>query len=755
MARTTETSIQATGLSRPDTGAASFVRQAPVDTSGIVGSNISAQALGMQAAGIQTNAQAINSLAQVIPNIVNAGLEIHKQHAISELQEAHNVEIDNFLNSQKNPDVAKVAQENVATGDLAAKSLFSRMQQGTATVQQMENVNAEFAQDTKALTKAVQQGVMQPSELRMRLLKITREHINRNPGLSNELINHAEKVLALSGISSLRDTKQKLDDSAAKAFEKQKDFLIKDAQNNKVPFDLLNLNTPNDLAVLQDDLNKKKRSMAAFSNFEQDEKIRTIGNSRDADTFMRKMGPDLMRGGVDSFHIDASELLKQNAQNPEQIPLLLGNLAQEYIGRATEQIGGVVNLASPEARLTYDRYVESINNAVARISKSAKGEDLIASLDNQVKTDSLLNEKALRSDINIEALNLAAKHPGLLDKWILRDDATMDRVIRTTSALLFDSPNDPSVLRSMKSKTSRNPGMNDAVAISQGFLEAGDVDSFRKSLRIYNDATKSGQMTQAEVYDFMDNFVDTFSQRHMGDIARKSADKSDVIQMSELAGQYLTFVGNAINSKSQGQNVQAKEIEGVGVTYKAPGNPELERQLNHLYANKVNKMIKVFTNIGGLSHGEAWNLIKTNYGSQIGLSSETPGKRGQNENNPLNLKVPGENKFQAFPTKEAGIKASFSQLLKYNDGSSANVDRPLTTPLEMLRVWNNAAEKGSATDKQYASNVARFSGLDLSQDISPQDTDSWVDLLYGMAIAEGAKNVTRKDIRQSISGGGA
>lgn len=160
-------------------------------------------------------------------------------------------------------------------------------------------------------------------------------------------------------------------------------------------------------------------------------------------------------------------------------------------------------------------------------------------------------------------------------------------------------------------------------------------------------------------------------------------------------------------------------------------------------------------------------MIRNNHGEALGLPptegpspsrGETIGGRGQNPNNPGNIKVPGENKFQDFGSPGAGVKAIKSQLLKYHSGESkaAGVGNRLITPEQMMGVYHSAAEKGSVSQEQYLNNISKFSGLsrdELSQPIDVNDSDTWNDLIYGIVKSESKNTLTRRDIRNALTGG--
>ena len=56
-----------------------------------------------------------------------------------------------------------------------------------------------------------------------------------------------------------------------------------------------------------------------------------------------------------------------------------------------------------------------------------------------------------------------------------------------------------------------------------------------------------------------------------------------------------------------------------------------------------------------------------------------------------------------------------------------------------------------SNDNVYLNNVKAYSGLSDEELRSPvSNKDTWVDLIYGMARAEGNKKLTRNEIRNAI-----
>lgn len=612
-----------TGLSAPNLGAASFVRQGVVDKSGLLEGQGQAAALGVTATAKRTEAVALENLSRVIPGIVDTGLEIHKGVALANLQQEQNQEIDAFLQARKDPNLARTSAENAASLDLASHSLWDKLGKGEATIGDLDANLEAFDKETQALQAANQQGIVQPSELQTRLLAITRKHINANPGLSNELLNHAEKILALSGVSSLRDTKQKLDDSADKAFKEAKDFLKKEASKHTVDFDLFRLDEPGYLEDLQDRVNQRKRDKMAFSNITEDEQVRNIKTTQQADDFWRTRGAQLQRGALASFNSDASQILQASGDNPDVAIQQIKDLRDQYIVESQENLGKLVSLSSGDGKFHFDNFKDMLDGVVTRLEGSATGADRLKVLTTQHNTAEKLQEMQLQGVVNVPALKIISSSP-VLFSWVERNPHLQDKMIHGLTSIMTGDSRSPLIPELMKS-SSHTPGVKDAVKMSSDLLASGRSEEFMKSVKVFKDVSQSGQMSNDDMFHFMDSFMDSFSQRFVGEQARKAGTSEAITDVFAMAGQYTEYMGTALQHKTQGKDVRAIEVPGVGIRYSVKGDPKLESELNEKYAKRVNMMVKTFANIGGWTNDQAWQQIKGAYSELLKVDGSGAG----------------------------------------------------------------------------------------------------------------------------------
>lgn len=616
-----------TGLSKPNLGASSFVRQGVVDKSGLLLGQGQAAALGVTATAKRTEAVAIENLSKVIPSIVETGLEIHKGHALAALQEEQNKEIDDFLAMRQNPELAKTSAENAASLDLASHSLWDKLGQGKATIGDLDANLEAFDKETQALRFANQQGVIQPSELQTRLLAITRKHINNNPGLSNELLTHAEKILSLSGVGSLRDTKMKLDNAASKAFEQQKTFVLKEASKHNVEVDVFRLEEPDYLMEVQEATNRRKRDIAAFKNITEDDQLNNIQNTQQANEYIKKNGAKLVRGALSTFHMDASEILQQNRDNPDEAVRQLQDLRNTIKDSIIEEIGSKIPLSSGEGKFHFDMAMQGIDSTIEKIKGDVSGKDKLEILTTQHNITEKLQQMAVQDKVNLPAWDAASRNPHI-SALLNRNPELIDPMARALTALISGNVSSPRVADVMKSR-SLDSGRIDGVSLAKAQLDGGDSDGFMKSIKMFKDISKSGQMTSEDTFNFMDSFTDSFSQPAVGQQIRNTGSNEAITDLFSMGGQYLEYIGRAYDSKTQGKDVQTIEVPGVGIRYTVKGDAKLESELNDKYARRINRMIKTFANVGGWTHDQAFGQIKEAYVDVLNLGGLSKSGAGE------------------------------------------------------------------------------------------------------------------------------
>lgn len=759
---------------RPDPRFALYERQGVLDKTG-VGAEMNKQ-LDYQIGG-----EAAKAAGKV-------ATDIYTGYHIAQLEkDIQNEAINPFLNgidpefqAQNNRDIAET-QGQLSGLRGQKEGIFKTMFESDINpIPELQANESSTIKESQKLQSALKQGRMTQAEFEIRLRKVTREAINRNPGLQDQLIRHAQLVESMSGIRYIADPKAQLDKAESKQEAERVKLFISQAKSVGIYIDPAQVNDPNYQTLMGTQIQQAHQDM-----FNSKEVARMNKDGEIADTLTsaqrERLVPSVIRGRIHDFVNEAAGLAGEALSNNTAAKTdLLTNLKvkrETLINALNDDLakqGIKPNLRNEHVNF----YSGSIDRIVKAIEEDVSGEKMSKILDNQRNAMLSTQKINVLKHHDVAALELVSKLPtnSAFTSFLLNNQEVGEGIQRSFSNVLKGYLNEDS----LKTLYERNivPGKSDAAFLTGMAFQTGNSDAASQIIKTAKQLT----------VDFADkNFGSDVEKkvssqwdiiREIGKLKNVDNIKLDAEAMSSfttMGRDFLDYAGTRFSREVS--KLEEDPMVDIITKFGKDGRMTIEAidpnrtvspskiaELNQKYANAFNDAIQSFAVINNDNWAGSSTEILNRYADkwqikdpgnpllEIAKQKKLTGSRGQNPNNPLNLKVPGENKFQNFQDKSEGLRASYSQLLKYHDGSSANTDRPLQTPLEMLRLWNNQAESGSATDRQYAQNVARYSGLDLSQTIDKGDVDSWTDLLYGMAIAEGSKGVTRKEIRQAIKG---
>jgi hypothetical protein len=727
----------------------------------------------------QMNYQIGSSAVQAAGEVITAG---YKGYNIAQLEKQINDEavkpflqgIDPEFQSQRDKTVAE-SQGMLSGYSKQKEGIFQNMMDNDVDpIQSLSEMEPGVQKESQKLKAALGQGRMTQAEFELRLRKVTREAINRNPGLTQELLAHAQLVEHQSGIRQIKDPAQALDKAEAKQAEARNKLFISQAKAVGVYIDPNRMDDPNYQALMAPQVQQAHQDI---SNYNETKRMKADGEIAENYTGKQRarLAPSVVRGAyhtaIDNFTQVAGEATSGNEAAKKDAVLnmkLYRNQAVLDLGEELHNQG----LLPGDVDRHVKSFTDMLDYTIDNVSQDVSGELLSKTLGNtrSILTSTQENNVLRNHDVAAWKLtSLIGTNPEFVA--FLRNNPEIAKQTQANYSNVLTGILNQGSLDTLYERN-LNPNMSDAAWLTSQALKSGNNEAAGKIIDTAKQLTVDfadknfGANVQQKVASQWDIIREIGKLKDTENVSLSTPDKAS---FTALTGDFLNYAGTRFNREitklEEDPNINVitrfgKDGRMVIEAHGAP--PGVERELNVKYANAFNDAVQAFAAVHKDSWASSSQSIINNYAQQwqfndpgnplIDLVKEkkTLGPRGQNENNPLNLKSPGENKFQSFQNKSEGIKASYSQLLKYHDGSSANTDRPLESPQEMLRLWNNQAEKGSATDKQYAANVAKYSGLDVTKPIDRNDTDSWVDLIYGMSIAEGSKGLTRKEIRLAL-----
>ena len=215
----------ATTPSRPDPRFALHERQGVLDKTGI-GDELTNQM------NYQLGSAAVTTAAKLTKDIYTgvqiAGLEkdINEQ-AVNPFLRG----LDPEFQAENNKNIAQ-SQANLKGMNTQNEGIFAQFgtRPGAEVVNDLNASESGIVKEGQKLKSALSQGRMTQQEFELRLRKVTREAINRNPGLTKQLLAHAQLVEQQSGIRLIEDPKVQLDKAQAKQDAEETKLFIAQAK---------------------------------------------------------------------------------------------------------------------------------------------------------------------------------------------------------------------------------------------------------------------------------------------------------------------------------------------------------------------------------------------------------------------------------------------------------------------------------------------------------------------------------------------
>ena len=718
----------------------------------------------------------------ITEKVVNPFIERLGQTELSGAEQAQAIATHDLERSAYNQQKQSIFQNFMDTGEMSQASLEESITANAASVKKSSD----------KLQAALKQGQMSQQEFELRLNSTIREAINKNPGMAQELMAHGQRVAAASGIRIIPDLKNAVDKEAAMLERKKLDFKLAQHKEVKTHIDIDEyLQNPEYASIKDAETAEKYRGLEYNNQLEQRVKngeLMTKEEGLAARPLMASSTTAKFLEFSSQAHALAAQAKTGSIQEKADIALQLTAYAETLIALHRDNL-----IKNNLPRGDVNDHINNLNRATKNIIDTIKndvsGKPIAELLNTQISSQNAAIKLQLDEQFGVEGLKYLSSiaSPSIKDAWdrLDRSGTRKDKVLRGLIEL-GSGYNSGAALDAVISRD-MSPNATNAVTALKGTMEAKDYENAEKiiqGIELHTVKLKDSNFTAENIdkkLEAQESFISEMGKpEYKGKLNFGTTVQTNA---TNIIRDYLVDAGTVFrremdkwNNEPHSKNYSVKlstklvngqlKVIGEGVDVRGIYNRQTGQQIADKIEASVgtafNRGVKAMANL----HDTNWErgsqqlldaidqdwYLPEGEGSLSSVGGVKVGKRGQNENNPLNLKEPGQDRFQQFGTKEDGIKASYNQLLRYYEGNSKNVSGPTTVPADMLKIWNNASEKGSASDTQYANNVASFSGLDLTQPIAKGDTGSWVDLIYGMAKAEGAKSITRNEIRKAIGG---
>jgi|SRR5687768_6896941 len=719
---------EVTGMSAPNVSHASFATQGVVDRSEGIGAQ--AIAIGAQGAGIAAGAA------------IKLGQEVKEGFALADLEKAQESEIDAYMESKKNPQIIADATIDAATLERTSQSLWSKLGDG-ASIEDVNAIETQYRDRMTTLRKASDQGVMTPDEFAQRTLAVTREAINRNPHMYNEILAHSKKVLGLSGIESLVDAEKQAGLSAEKQFQKRIESAMQISKENNIPhrytstgeFDLAFAEEQN--AIVQ----KEKFGAEAVARLTE---YQNNSEKLQAAEFIR--GPNgihAINGLVNQYNDILIGVLR-NPEDKTDVMTLARQMADGLKRSLAERAGPLMHITGVKDQLDYAS--KQVDANLTTLEKFATKEDQVKFLENQSNMIRNLDYQRVSKMVSPEALKimtqLLSTHgaPRLIES----NPKMMANIQDTLGNLLSGVSNGLGTDYTIRDGRGRNL-VSGAVDLLAGNAAQGDPSSsslLSQTIETIWADTKSPKFSETgDKFQFYDSFVKAIGNQNnkegfkgLSDVARGKASENLEEYMQLTLGGFKKDLA-AVSGKGTEVKMSVLPDGRLNIQTSNPTDTDL---LLKKYGIRINEGLRAFSNLSGVDTKKAAEILYPQYDvlKDIVAPKETQAEGKPNATNPLNLTIPGKvGKFQSFDNVEEGIRAASTQLDRYFTGKTTG--KALKTVSDIAGLWNNENEKGSASKKDYVATIVKHSGLDPDTTLDLTNPSVKADLIYGMAKAEG------------------
>ncbi len=572
----------------------------------------------------------------LVKTAVSEGLRRDTQDAIDEY-------IDNINVEQHAVDAT--AYNNMSD------SLWAGFGKGDSS-RRVADISAVEANHQKSLGKvkrAYQQGAITSlAELESRVLKITREAVNRTPGLSQEIMQHTQTMLHLSGVRGMQNPMIKQQEQAAKQQDYLNKQMISYAKSNHIPVDFQNP----DYGQLNKDINQHMQDHAVAQQHKEAVAAGEKLEKHQMKDYFTQVFPSLSRATYDDVNTAAIEEFSNEGEYSSQL-VRFKNRAEAIKHDLTMQMTQANAFADPQGVKLHKMSVDAIDNVISNVEKFKSGDEAAKYINNATNMQKDIELSNVMKRVNITAVNVAN---ALDPNAAMRGKKLFAPMVENTMRDLLGMSMDPSVFDGYNIKD----GVNDAAAVTGGMILANQPEDVTKAMSNIANAAKEDPSMSNKVVKLTETFRELGNSRYKGKILNpdyafdssflKGAEvyldgvgrmlKVSVDEANSSLGfsnssvrsalPYLSILGSRLEkplgvAASQEVRPVGKILKNGFLDYSVENDTpagKYQVQYKKDIADRVNDVIKTYMNVMGVSSKEASDLVISKYGHMLGVPQE-------------------------------------------------------------------------------------------------------------------------------------
>lgn len=593
-----------TGMSAPDLGAASFSTQ-----------------------GVARNSQSVmaGAMAGAIPKLsedINFGMkyarEFNNGRALASMEQEHEDNIQAFADSRQTGDLAVEA----SSLNEASNALWSRLGDGSS-VEDINTVDSKYKSTIERLQRAHKQGVMSAEEFANNTLAITKKAINQNPYLYNELTQHAQKVLGMSGVDGFIKAEQ----NAQAAQEKVHQNRVDDARamaktlNISPSYDTQgNL----DLGRLEAEIKVRNDNAFAATTLTQATQAKTAAEKAAATSFIKTHGISAAVGLVDNLEGQVLEIQRGDGNQSDKLYTIRNAYARS---KAEIDAKAGPYMADPLVKQNVEAAHKIIDASLANLESFSNLGDQEKYYANKRSIAASKDTLQLYQHGSPAAVEMLSKVLTNLGPKILQDNPETFTALNMT--LLNTAQG---VVGGLGTSYGLSDGRGDnLMAKSMGLIAqdkgAGSSEVLGNMIgTVWGDANSGkGFKSDGEKYKFYDSYI-----RMIGDPKNiegfKNLDPEASGKAAESFQDYMEMTLSKFSADvSKVSGLKAGVLPNGAITLTGSNNEDTAR-MTHKYTIRINNGIKALSNLMGVSTQQAAQTMFEQY-PELGIFAPQEGDK--------------------------------------------------------------------------------------------------------------------------------
>lgn len=508
-------------------------------------------------------------------------------------------------------------------------------------IEDLNTVQEKHAETLKKLDKAYKQGAITSlADLEARVLKVTREAVNRTPGMANEIMQQTQQVMHLSGVRGMVNPFEQANKMQAKQEAEIKKRLMNYHEANGLPYDPLNPDVNDMASTYQAHLRQRQKALQLKELADADEQM----SKEEVKTFLRQDYPDISQDAYNNVRNAAVEIFQPGGKYDDQV-LAFRNVAESFKRDLLDKMQRSGGLRDPDGRAAHKYTTEYIDNLVKTVDGFENGTDALKAIQNKANIMAAIDEANIRSKLSLTAIEAASKVSGIATSLAIKANAGQVQV-------LIDGLVQEALTKDSWESSRLKDGVPDVTLLTGGLLLSNQTKALTSSFESVAKSMSMGFSKSERITKLTEHFKELGKETYRNKIktpdpmVERSFLKAAELYLNDVGGMFQQAIKDAnstLGMTNESLRFQFPAVERaagisedqeVGARAYVLSNGLLDVETsndpNGRYADtwrrdiadRYNDVIKTYANVSNVTYKEASDLILSRFGRMLNIPEE-------------------------------------------------------------------------------------------------------------------------------------